>query len=289
MSEHWAYNLIDVKISPVDNRLGETSPNDSYYWFTLSSLGILRGRPKITPSTLSGSSKETPGKDGNPYSVFKRRGNATIEFELLIVDAWPFANLQNSIEERVNNVTGRLLQTRRMTYTEPGREYSTFFVVYNTTVTEQDVDEKVSVLQIKMEVHPFKYNFSGNAAITIPAGETSDYLDSFVLYAGCNPIYKVSTSADENKSFNINYIRVGEERKTNTLTLSKTSQAINDIYIDTEKCLAYKSSGNQIVSMSQYLKGYIENMRWPVRGADMHLVNHTSAAITVYPRSGKII
>ena len=307
----WAYNQIDVKVSPRDNQLGEVNPNNDNWW-TISDFGIMRGRPTITPSTVdSGNNSAIPGRNGNPYPVNKRRGNATLEFEVLVADAWPFQGSSLKLYERIARLKAIGISAKRISYKEPGRDliwdetlgqwipgYKSFFIVYNTTVTEQDADEKCSVLKFKMEVYPFKFDFEGNREILLSTPDASNDLSAACMLSSCYPIYKFKLPIyDQDPPHHITVRTVdeaGQRVYTNKVEIAPyTGDQNHTTYIDTEKQLVYGISETEgyidrIRSRSQYIKGDISGLYFKC-GAKVY-VSHdctdTGQGLNVYTRSG---
>lgn len=307
----WAYNQIDAKISPRNNQLGEVNPNNGNWW-TISDYGIMRGRPTLTPSSVdSGNNSAIPGRNGNPYPINKRRGNATLEFEVLVVDSWPFKNSELKLYERVAQLKAIGARAKRITYKEPGRDlvynnqlqkwepsYLSFFIVYNTTVTEQDADEKVSVLKFKMEVHPFKYDFEGNREILLTTPDLQNDFSAACALSSCYPIYKFKLpiyDQDPPHHITVTTIDAAEQRVyTNKVEIAPyTGEQNHTTYIDTEKQLVYGISETEgyidnVRSRSQYIKGDISGL-YLKAGANVsisHDCTDTGQGLNVYTRSG---
>ena len=149
----WAYNQIDVRISQYENVLGDVDPtvippSGVPLWEALSTYGLVRGRPTITPSSIDAIQLSIPGRMGKPYSLIAGRTNAVFSFELLVADAWPFEELRHTeefdtVEKRAEYLKAKLMYAKRVCFKEPGRNWDWFFEIYKVDVTESDADEKV--------------------------------------------------------------------------------------------------------------------------------------------------
>lgn len=294
----WAYNQIDVRISQYENILGDTNP-EAVTWEALSRYSIVRGRPTIQPSSVDASQLSIPGRMGKPYSLIAGRSNAVLSFELLVADAWPFEEISqqeefDTVEKRAEYLKAKLMYAKRICFKEPGRNWDWFFEIYKVDVTESDADEKVSVLQIKMEVYPFKFDFSGNNGTPLTANTDFDFTN-FVKYYSCNPVITITTNND-------GQLRVigrdnGTEvwRKTVNIASRSTSEFSNypRMVIDTNRLLVYGTDANYstIANFTKYTNGNIDNLRVPKLDTDVTSIafNSSANAVIVYPRSGKIV
>ena len=214
---NWTYNDIDVYLSSSDNILGETSVNTTS-WVPLSTYGLLRSRVALTPSTVEGTAITVPGRDGKTYSTDSGRGNAKIEFEILIADEWAHrtaeATANMTVRQRADMVAALLNNVRRVAYKQPGRTADSYFMVYKTTQTFQDADEKAFVINVQMEVHPFEFYLSGNAPIVLGDHGVGTYANSFPN-SECRPTYVIGNASSgiitltkQGASSYFNYIRI---------------------------------------------------------------------------------
>lgn len=281
----WSYNQIDMKVSRVENVLGDVSVNTAL-WERVSLYGLMRGRPTTTSSTIDAQQLSIPGKLGKPYSTFKGRSNATLEFEVLIVDAWPFAGSELTVRGRIEYLKSLFFKAKRVAYKEPGRDWDSFFIVYNTNITEQDADEKACVLKIKMEVHPQRFNFSGNVAQSILPGWPTEVTNLSVL-ADCYPIYKFPTGFEGTAA--VSYYRIG----SNTI-ISKNILVTTEVelYIDVEKQLAYYiDSDGEYQNGGRYAQGDYRNLIIPTNCTEVYMINTdpNNHAFLCYPRNGALI
>lgn len=296
----WAYNQIDVRISQYENVLGDVDPtvippSGVPLWEALSTYGLVRGRPTITPSSIDASQLSIPGRMGKPYSLIAGRTNAVFSFELLVADAWPFEEISqqeefDTVEKRAEYLKAKLMYAKRVCFKEPGRNWDWFFEIYKVDVTESDADEKVSVLQIKMEVYPFKFDFSGNAGIVVPVNG-SVYLTSFAKNYPCNPVYKI----EGNKAGTIT-LRENSGNDMlwfNTVKVAAQTGVIYPIYIDTERLLVYGTTNfNDIQNRTRYTEGDISGLRVKRLSSTSNTItftNNSQNTVTIYPRSGKIV
>lgn len=284
---NWTYNDIDVYISSSDNILGETSVNTNS-WVPLSTYGLLRSRVALTPSTVEGTAITIPSRDGKTYSTDSGRGNAKIEFEVLIADEWVHRTSETtasmSVRERTDMVAALLNNVRRVAYKQPGRTANSYFMVYKTTQTFQDADEKAFVIKVQMEVHPFEFYLSGNTPITIAAGGTGSFTN-LLPNSVCRPTYVIGNTGD-------GYIDLSREPQSvaarfNRVHVRKTiNQAEgNELVLDSFLQLIY--SKTTIENMNSYIDGDVQNVKFP-QGMTTYINNFTLATVTVYPRGGII-
>ena len=291
----WSYNQIDIRISQFDNILGDTDP-EAVTWEALSRVSLVRGRPSITPSSVDANQLSIPGRMGKPYSLIAGRTNAVLQFELLVADAWPFEELAqvealDTVEKRVNYVKAKLMYAKRVCYKEPGRNWDWFFEIYKIDITENDADERACVLQIKMEVFPFKYYFSGNGGTTVNSASNFNFT-SLVTYYPCNPIYKISGNS---VSGNLRVVgaKGGIQSWSKEVSVAKNSNE-PIMYIDAEKLLVYCTDANEsyISSGTEYTNGNLDNLRIPKMDSSIDSIkiyNNLNTSIVVYPRNGVIV
>lgn len=283
----WAYNDIDVYISSSDNILGETSVNTTS-WVPLSTYGLLRSRVALTPSTVEGTSITIPGRDGKTYSTDSGRGNAKIEFEILIADEWVHRTSETTasmtVRERTDMVAALLNNARRVAYKQPGRTADSYFMIYKTTLTFQDADEKAFVIKVQMEVYPFEFYLSGNTPITIAAGGTASFANP-LPNSVCRPTYVIGNTG-------AGYIDLSREpqsvatRFNRVLVRKAINQAEgNELVLDSFLQLIY--SKTTIENMNTYIDGDVQNVKFP-QGMTTYINNFTLATVIVYPRGGII-
>jgi hypothetical protein len=294
----WSYNQIDVRISQYENILGDTNP-EAITWEALSRVSLVRGRPTITPSTIDANQLSIPGRMGKPYSLIAGRTNAVLQFELLVADAWPFEELAdvealNTVEKRVDYVKAKLAYAKRVCYKEPGRTWSWFFEIYKTEITENDADERACVLQIKMEVFPFKFDFTGNTGIIVNNGSNYN-LTSLVANYPCNPVYMVSMdyATANNSKIRVAGSKSGTDVWSNEVSLAFSNRGTKMV-IDTNKLLVYETDANQtfIFNAACFTTGNIDGLRLPKKDLSVDAIkvyNNSSNTIVIYPRSGVIV
>lgn len=278
----WAYNDIDVYLSPSDNILGETSVNTNS-WVPLSTYGLLRSRVALTPSTVEGTSISIPCRDGKAISTDSGRGNAKIEFEVLIADEWVHRASETTanmtLRERYDMVAALLNNTKRVAYKQPGRSANSYFIVYKTNLTFQDADEKVFIIKAQMEVHPFEFYFVGNIPTTIAVNATETFTN-FLPLSECGPIYLVGNGAGSIK------IKLNDSATWLEVKVAKAineSDAANKVAIDTTKNLVYtiKTKDNR----NDYISGDLKLLRFK-QGDTIYIQNKLAADLVVYPRNG---
>ena len=171
----WTFHDTDFYVSTEANKLGETTiSTDS--WFAVSTYGLMRGRPTITPSTDNSNKITLAGRPGEYRSTVKQRSNAQIAIEVLIADAWPHAPLKaidnpyiNNVYERAMFVMSILQDAKRVSYKENGKPANDYYEVISAKCEIQDADEKAAVVKCTYEVFPFRYFLDGNQAVVIPA------------------------------------------------------------------------------------------------------------------------
>lgn len=280
---NWTYNDIDVYLSSSDNILGETSVNTTS-WVPLSTYGLLRSRVALTPSTVEGTAITVPGRDGKTYSTDSGRGNAKIEFEILIADEWAHrtaeATANMTVRQRADMVAALLNNVRRVAYKQPGRTADSYFMVYKTTQTFQDADEKAFVINVQMEVHPFEFYLSGNAPIVLGDHGVGTYANSFPN-SECRPTYVIGNASSgiitltkQGASSYFNYIRIRKPI---------SQDAGNEVVLDSFLQLIYSKSS--IDNMNSYIDGDVQGVRFP-QGITTTISNLSAANVTVYPRGG---
>lgn len=278
----WAYNDIDVYVSASDNILGETSVNTNS-WVPLSTYGLLRSRVALTPSTVEGTSIPIPGRDGKAYSTDSGHGNAKLEFEILIADEWVHrlsettANM--TVRARYDMVAALLNNARRIAYKQPGRSANSYFIVYKTTLTFQDADEKAFVIKAQMEVFPFEFFLNGNTPTTIAVNGTHTFTNP-MPNSDCCPTYLIGNGQGKigvkvNNAADFTYVKVAK-------TVAEQDQA-NKVTIDTYLGLVYtiKTKDNR----NDYISGDLKLLKFG-QGDTIVIENKLAADLVVYPRNG---
>lgn len=284
----WAYNDIDVYVSASDNILGETSVNTNS-WVPLSTYGLLRSRVALTPSTVEGNSFTIPGRDGKTYSTDSGHGNAKLEFEILIADEWVHRASETTanmtVRARYDMVAALLNNARRIAYKQPGRSANSYFIVYKTTLTFQDADEKAFVIKAQMEVFPFEFYLDGNVPITIKDRTKfpqdrygfsnplpfSDCYPTIVVGGGLGKITITPTGMPGYPGGEIQYL----------------SEVPQNTIIDSFLNLAYYSSGNNRTNRNMYFLGDFRKIMVCPGGCNtISIINDTTNNITFYSRRG---
>lgn len=267
----WAYNDIDVYLSPSDNILGETSVA-TQNWVPLSTYGLLRSRVALTPSTVEGNALTIPAKDGKSYSIDSGRGNAKLEFEVLIADEWVHKDLNSNVRTRTDMVASLLNRARRIAYKQPGRSANSYFIIYKTTLTINDADEKVSSIKAQMEVHPFEFFLSGNTAVSIAVNGTYT-IDNGLPFSDCYP--SVVCRGDGEVQFTANGV---------TTSLWPINTVPENTVADAFLNMAYDKNTKD--NRNQYFNSDFKiDMRIP-GGASVVVTNRMNYAITLYTRKG---
>lgn len=266
--ENWTYNQIDVYLTDTDNILGETSVVNER-WVSLSTYGLLRGRVALTPSTVEGTQLQIPRRDGKTYTVDSARGNAKLDFELLIADDWPHKSLNQTIRTRADIVMAYLNSAKRIAYKQPGRAADSYFLVYKTTLTLTDADEKAMTIKVSMEVHPFEFLLSGNAPVQIGPNYSITMNNAFPLSV-CKPSFVVGGTGN---------ITVDGH----TVTATKTVPA--NTLIDTFTGLVSDQTG--VYNRNDYFDGDYEGLYIPTKES-VSITNGFSQTITLYVRRGMI-
>lgn len=168
----WAFNQIDVFLSTVDVDYENNQPTQ---WINVSDYGLVRSRPTITSSAFSGSSINVPGKNGLDYGVFDKRGNAKIEFEILVAYDWPHEFLRRqeynlTVWDRIDLLQSYLNITKAFSYKEPGLGLNHFYKVKRLTTTINDAYEEAATIKVSAEVSPYRYDFDGWRPIQLQNG-----------------------------------------------------------------------------------------------------------------------
>ena len=279
----WSYNDIDVYITPTENILGEVSV-DTNNWTALSLYGLVRGRPKLTPSTVTANGLEIPGRDGTTYQVDSRRGNAKIEFEILIADEWVHRQLEQtkpeiaglSVRERTDIVFSLCNLMKRVAWKCPGRDADSYFLVYKVKLTPTDGYDVAQVIKVELEVHPFEWFFEGNKP-EITELKTLQ-VENPTPFSLCKPVYVFSG--------------IGSITVTNTITHASGSISVTSapsgspqLVLDTWTEMAYIKDTDPIVNASRYISGDYTNL-WIFDGETVDITHTFTNEITVYTRKG---
>lgn len=301
----WKYNLIDLYVSNKPNQLGEIAINSE--WEQISLYGLMRGRPTLTPSTNNTTKEQIPGRPGEIYSTVLKRSNAKIQFEILVADAWPFAELKAGNDEWLNNVYNRtfyildiLNNAKRVSYKEPGKTAYDYFEVVSVTNEVSDADKKAAVIKCTMEIFPFKYEFSGNQAINIVPYTLYEYQPiNLRPHSECWPIFVSDTIRDSNEKIYLTvacYDKVTVDDHTTYRLKSQGEVMVPDskkaafstalsgkkAIIDTNNLQAYDNNSEPI---NRYFTGEYDTLRIP--GNSYVTINNTSTRnITMYTRRG---
>lgn len=278
----WAYNQIDVYLSSSENILGETSVATNS-WVPLSTYGLLRGRPAITASTVEGDSISIPGRNGKQLSVITNRSNAKLKFEILMVDAWPFAELKQQnimIRDRYNIVKSFVMDAKRVAFKAPGHVANSYYEIVNVTMTPNDADEKALSLTVEFEIIPYEYYFEGNVAITIAANE-SETITNSIPFDECSPIYIMGTAT----RFATAVIEISGDKSGTITYTSSTYQAPSQVTLDTDKELAYYNNNGSYINANRYFEGDYKIGRIP-KNSTINIRNRSNAVMTVYTRKG---
>lgn len=286
----WAYNQIDVYLSGAYD-VQDTSVNNSN-WVPLSIYGLLHSRPVLTPSTVEGDSISIPGRNGKRLSVINQRTNAKLTFQVIAVDAWPFASLKQQnvmIRDRVNYIKSYVNDAKRVSYKCPGRVANSYFEIIKTTITNlNDADEKVAALEVEMELYPFEFYFEGNQRITI-APSSSELITNTLPFDDCYPLI-IFSSSGTNKQGSIS---ITKDSKTYTITYenSSTSQIPSAVNLDIAKEEAYyQKTDGTCLSANRYLSGDDYNMFKIGKGDTVTFTNNfTSDNMYLYTRKGLVV
>lgn len=284
----WTYNQIDVYLSGEENILGETSVNTNS-WVPLSIYGLLHSRPVLTPSTVEGDSISIPGKNGKRLSIINNRTNAKLKFQIIAIDAWPFAELKAqgvTIRDRINYLKSYLDDAKRVSYKCPGRVPNSFFEIVKTTITNHnDADEKVQALEVEMELMPFEYYFDGNQEVTIAANSMGS-LDNALPFAACDPIIIFSTSGTGDAVSGQLQWQNNGVGKVYKLRYYNEGTAPSSVTLDVGKGLAYYTSNNTFINANRYLSGDdYDNFKVP-KGTRVIIYNEFNAPMKIYTRKG---
>lgn len=301
----WKYNLIDLYVSNKPNQLGETAVNSD--WEQISLYGLMRGRPTLTPSTNNSTKEQIPGRPGEIYSTVLKRSNAKIQFEILVADAWPFAELKAGNNEWLNNVYNRtfyildiLNNAKRVSYKEPGKTAYDYFEVASVTNEVSDADKKAAVIKCTMEIFPFKYEFDGNQAINITPYTLYEYQPiNLRPHSECWPIFVSDTIRDSNEKLHLMVACYDKVTASSQVTYRLKSQGEVEVpdskkaafstalngkkaIIDTNNLQAYDNNSDPI---NRYFTGEYDKLRIP--GNSYVTVENTGTrTITMYTRRG---
>lgn len=278
----WSYNDIDVYITPTENVLGEVSV-DTNNWTALSLYGLVRGRPKLTPSTVTANGLEIPGRDGTTYQVDSRRGNAKIEFEILIADEWVHRQLERekpeiaglSVRQRTDIVFSLCNLMKRVAWKCPGRDADSYFLVYKVKLTPTDGYDVAQVIKVELEVHPFEWFFEGNKPEITEVKSLT--VENPIPFSVCKPVYVFKGTGS---------ITVTNTDTGGSGTVSATAYPGNvDVVLDTWKQIAYTKDNT--LNANKYLNGEYSNL-WIFEGETVEITHNFTNEITVYTRKGII-
>lgn len=259
----WAYNEIDIYLTELEQTLGETSVEG---WTAVSSLGIVRSRVALTPSSYEADTIKIAGRDGRPYSTDRSRQNAKIDIEVLVADTWVFANATSTVRQRADALLAKINYAKRLSYKQPGKAADGYFLIYNATTTITDADEKAIVIKASFEVHPLEWLFAGNSPLILTASESRDieipdYCDI------SRPVYVFPGAGT---------LRVGSKVLTSYVESST-------VRLDTWRFLATTTPSG--LNVNKYLIGDYEDL-WLPRGATTTVTNGFSSAMRIYTRIG---
>ena len=278
----WSYNDIDVYITPTENVLGEVSV-DTNNWTALSLYGLVRGRPKLTPSTVTANGLEIPGRDGTTYQVDSRRGNAKIEFEILIADEWVHRQLERekpeiaglSVRERTDIVFSLCNLMKRVAWKCPGRDADSYFLVYKVKLTPTDGYDVAQVIKVELEVHPFEWFFEGNKPEITEVKSLT--VENPIPFSVCKPVYVFKGTGS---------ITVTNTDTGASGTVSATAYPGNlEVVLDTWKQIAYTKENT--LNANRFLNGEYSNL-WIFEGETVEITHNFTNEITVYTRKGII-
>lgn len=280
----WAYNQIDVYLSGNDNILGEASV-DTSSWVPLSTYGLLRSRPALTPSTVEGDSISISGKDGKRLSVINQRTNAKLKIDILLVDAWPFADLKQQgimIRDRMNIIKSYVMDAKRIAYKAPGREPNSYYEIIKSTMTLTDADEKAMTMEVEFELYPFEFYFVGNLATAI-APQSSAAISNQFPFDTCYPIIQLS-SAGRSKTASL-VVSYGGTSSTITYAGPTTQDAPSSVTLDVGRELAYYTTNSGYKNANKYFDGVYANAKIP-KNETVTFTNNSTDPMIIYPRKG---
>lgn len=280
----WSYNNIDVYVTATDNILGETvidTTSPTAAWVSLSTYGILRGRPSLTLSTFEGDSVTIKMRDGRPTAIDKSRKNAKLEFEILVADTWVFADRDDSVWDRINMIQSILNMAKRVSYQEPGKDADFYYMVYNTTITITDADEKAAAIKVSMDIHPFEFFLIGNMGISLASGAA--LIDNRLPRSRCMPTYSVSGTGDlavyeytTDANDNETYILLG--------TVSCTAAPTATI-LDTFTGMAWTILDGEIVNENSCFSGDYQGL-WLPANKILAITSSFEDAVVMFTREG---
>ena len=265
----WAYNNIDVYVTDTENILGETSVAN---WVPLSNYGILRGRPDLTLSTVEGDSITIKKKDGRPMSIDSSRGNAKLSFEILVADTWVFSNSNTTVYDRIDILLSILNQIKRISYKEPGKDAYFYYIVYKTSLTLNDADEKAATIKVSMDIHPFEFFFVGNVPISVSSSET---IRNLLPCSLCMPTYVFTGGGKIYLDYGYGDVRPAVEASTD----------IPDgiTVLDTFTGLVYGLANED--NRNNYMSGLYSDL-WIDGNSEVTVKSTFSEPIIVYTRKG---
>ena len=256
----WAYNQIDIFFMTQDIPLDITTVENDRYWNKASDFGIVRSRPALTPSSLTGTSTSIPGRNGTIYPSSATRGNAKLQFDILIENSWVH-NIEDdgTVMSRADILMALIRDTKTISYKMPGVEPNFYLkTTRKIDVTIANLDKDGIVVQATMEIKPFKYWFTGNAHITIEP-ETAAEIPITYPNGICKPLLRFNTAG-------MGYINfMGNSQ----VIVADISQIVPGTILDTEECLCYVVGANdKPISQNSKFKGDYRELWLPKLSTD---------------------
>lgn len=289
----WAYNQIDVYFLTQDLPLGvsrinlddNTDPTNNPLWIPASRYGILRGRPTLTPSQLnSGNTVSIPGRDGVIYPSMSTRGNAKLQFDVLIENSWVHNTEDDgSVAKRMDIMMALIRDAKCISYKMPGVP-ATFYLIPTKKAegTITNADENCGIVQAQIEVFPRKMWFAGNYTNQISSGNPliseSHYPDGIA-----KPTFRFSGNNQVTGAIYLAYV--------DDYNNSVTEQVyFEDVYpgtvLDTSKCLAYNihGSGQRDNVNSSFVGDYTK--LWIPKNRQYTIATSINDILEVYTKEG---
>lgn len=285
----WSYNQIDVYFLLEDLPLGVTEmtlvddpidDENTGKWWPASLFGLVRGRPTLTRSQMNTNNSITiPGLNGTIYNSFSTRGNAKLQFDILVENSWVHNEEDNgSVVNRVDMLQMLMTNAKYISYKMPGVAANTFYLetTLKADCTVTDADKDCSVIQAQIEVVPFKHKFSGNQARYLSEQAWFHY-ETHHPDGVAKPILLFNTGGSGY------LICTTDSRGSNQIICSNVPAGT---ILDTGKCLAYVEDDELgIVNVNDKFEGDYTNFWFP-RNDSIIMSSNGMGNINVYTMEG---
>lgn len=276
----WSYNQIDIYFLLEEMPLGIESvdlEDDEIEWFAASTYGIVRGRPSLTLSQMQGSTGTTiPGRNGIIYPSYASRGNAKLQFDILVENSWVHnPDDDGTVQERVDMLMALIRDAKTISYKMPGCPADFYLLTTKKAdCTITNVDKDCIVIQATIEIIPFKYWFKGNKANVITSAEWLNYYNDYPNGIAKPVLVFKSTGAGT--------LTVSTDG--DSTVISGTDMELYTV-LDTNRCLAYVDNGEGRVNMNSHFTGDYTKL-WIPRSGEIIIASTFNGSIDFYSKEG---